>query len=236
MDQQQAITDFEAEFNGPVPVHLGGHRHRHPSGELRGGDADDDHLRRRHDRAERALPREHAPVVGRPRHRIGLRHDLLQGGPGHPRPGAPHRPPGRARRRRPGHAAGAAAFDASLAAQFDARLRQGRQFLGPEPRPTRRRTRCSRAPGPTSGRWPPTSRSARSSGDADFDQRLQEIQRDYGGGNIDEAQLEAVFHQWMPNQSAVVQPAAHHLLHRVVRHRRTPWRTAPASPRSLAPV
>jgi hypothetical protein len=34
-----------------------------------------------------------------------------------------------------------------------------------------------------------------------FDNALQQIQRVYGGGNIDEAQLESAFHQWMPNQS-----------------------------------
>ena len=67
------ITDFESRVQRALPVHLGGHHHRHPSGELRGGDADDDHLRRWHHRARRALPREHAPVVGRQRHRSSRR-------------------------------------------------------------------------------------------------------------------------------------------------------------------
>jgi hypothetical protein len=39
-------------------------------------------------------------------------------------------------------------------------------------------------------------------GDANFTSARQEIQRDYGGGNIDKAQLEAAFHRWMPDQSA----------------------------------
>ena len=50
-----------------VPLHLRGDRDRHPAGELRGGDADDDRLLRRADRHRHALPREHAPVVGRQR-------------------------------------------------------------------------------------------------------------------------------------------------------------------------
>jgi hypothetical protein len=39
-------------------------------------------------------------------------------------------------------------------------------------------------------------------GAANFDGVLQQIQKTYGGGNIDEAQLEAAFHQGMANQSA----------------------------------
>jgi Peptidase family M1 domain len=38
-------------------------------------------------------------------------------------------------------------------------------------------------------------------GPAAFDGALRQIQASYGGGNIDEAQLEAAFHQAMPNQS-----------------------------------
>jgi hypothetical protein len=34
-----------------------------------------------------------------------------------------------------------------------------------------------------------------------FDDALQQIQHDYGRGNIDETQLEAAFHHWIPNQS-----------------------------------
>jgi hypothetical protein len=33
-------------------------------------------------------------------------------------------------------------------------------------------------------------------------QALQQIQRDYGGRSITEPELEAVYHRWMPNQSA----------------------------------
>jgi hypothetical protein len=39
-------------------------------------------------------------------------------------------------------------------------------------------------------------------GPANFDGALQQIQRTYGGGTIDETQLEAAFHQWMPDTSS----------------------------------
>ena len=55
---------------------------RRPERQLRGGDADEDHLRRRVDRPRHAPPREHAPVVGRQRLGGQLQPDLLQGGPG----------------------------------------------------------------------------------------------------------------------------------------------------------
>ena len=34
---------------------------------------------------------------------------------------------------------------------------------------------------------------------------MQQLQRDYGGGPITEAQLEAAFRQWMPSQSGACQ-------------------------------
>ena len=51
----------------PVPVQRQRHHRRAPERLLRGGDADEDRLRRRLDRQQRAdlQPREHAPVVGR---------------------------------------------------------------------------------------------------------------------------------------------------------------------------
>ena len=38
-------------------------------------------------------------------------------------------------------------------------------------------------------------------GPTNFTQAMQQIQRQYGGSHITEAQLEAAFHQWMPNRS-----------------------------------
>ena len=64
MDMQPGITQFESMFSGPFPVQVGRGGHRPAIGLVRGGDADDDHLRGRHDRHRHALPREHAPVVG----------------------------------------------------------------------------------------------------------------------------------------------------------------------------
>ncbi len=42
-------------------------------------------------------------------------------------------------------------------------------------------------------------------GPTNFTQAMQQIQREYGGSHITEAQLEAAFHQWMPNQSGACQ-------------------------------
>ena len=50
MDQQQDITDFQSQFNGPFPFTSDGVLVGIPEAELRGGDADDDHLPGRPDR------------------------------------------------------------------------------------------------------------------------------------------------------------------------------------------
>jgi aminopeptidase N len=42
-------------------------------------------------------------------------------------------------------------------------------------------------------------------GSTNFTQALQHIQRRYGGGHITEPELEAGFHQWMPNKTAACQ-------------------------------
>jgi Peptidase family M1 domain len=42
-------------------------------------------------------------------------------------------------------------------------------------------------------------------GPANFTQALLQIQHDYGGSHISEPQLEAAFHQWMPNRSPACQ-------------------------------
>src|SRR5262249_19150965 len=106
MDQQQDITDFESQFNGSFPVvsdRLAGGTTPPP---FRRGNADDDHIRRRANRHRHPLPREHAPVVGRPRERGELQHDLLQGGPRHGRRVPVRREEGRDRGGRPGHRRG----------------------------------------------------------------------------------------------------------------------------------
>ena len=92
-----------------VPVQLQRHRRRAPARELRGGDADEDRLRRRHDRRrpghehQHVRAREHAPVVGRQRRRGRAQADVVQGGPGDDGRVLPDRADRGQRRRRPGH-------------------------------------------------------------------------------------------------------------------------------------
>ena len=50
MDNQEDIANFQQNFNGPWPFTTDGVVVGIAVGELRGGDADQDHLRRRHDR------------------------------------------------------------------------------------------------------------------------------------------------------------------------------------------
>ncbi len=50
MDQQEAITHFQEQFSGPFPFNANGIVVALPERELRGGDADQDRVRRRHDR------------------------------------------------------------------------------------------------------------------------------------------------------------------------------------------
>ena len=86
MDQQQDITDFESQFNGPFPFDTDGVAVGTPPASFEeemqtmitfaGGRAGLEH----------SLPREHAPVVGRQRDRGRLRDDLLQGRHGPARP------------------------------------------------------------------------------------------------------------------------------------------------------
>ena len=58
----------------------------------------------------------------------------------------------------------------------------------------------------------------------------------YGGGSITEPQLEAEFHQSLPNQTRGLPRAARPVLHAVVRHRRTRRAAARTSRRSPGPA
>ena len=96
---------------------------------------------------------------------------------------------------------GQAAFEASLVHQFDAIYASSARFWADAPsnpypfvlfsgdatyaRPAAAYIALRQILGPTN-----------------FTQALEQIQREFGGSSIDEAQLEAAFHQWMPNQSA----------------------------------
>jgi hypothetical protein len=46
-------------------------------------------------------------------------------------------------------------------------------------------------------------------GATNFTQAMYQVQRQYGGGSITEAELEAAFNQWMPNQSAACSSRLH---------------------------
>jgi aminopeptidase N len=99
-----------------------------------------------------------------------------------------------------GTAAGSATFDASLVSQFDKRYGMGRSaWVGVPSDPTP----FTFFSNPTTYQRPMAAYIALRQilGDANFTGALQAIQRQYGGGTINEGQLEAVFHQWMPDQS-----------------------------------
>jgi hypothetical protein len=93
-----------------------------------------------------------------------------------------------------------ATFDASLVSQFDKRYAKGGSAWVGAPSDPTPYTFFSNA---TTYQRPMAAYIALRQilGDANFAGALQEIQRDYGGGNIDEVRLEAAFHQWMPDQS-----------------------------------
>jgi len=104
----------------------------------------------------------------------------------------------------PGTAAGRAAFQASLIAQFNTNYALGSSFWALAPS----------NPTPFSlFDFSPTYRRPGSAyialwqilGTAAFTRVLQQVQQTYGGGSITEAQWEAAFHNGLPNQSAACQ-------------------------------
>ena len=100
-----------------------------------------------------------------------------------------------------GTPAGAATFDASLVSQFDTRYAVGGGAWSGAPSDPTPSTLFSDA---STYQRPMAAYIALRQilGHANFTGALQEIQRRYAGGNIEEAQLEAAFHRWMPNRSA----------------------------------
>jgi len=104
----------------------------------------------------------------------------------------------------PGTAAGQAAFQDSLIAQFNTNYARGSSFWSETP--------SNPTPfslfdfSPTYGR-PATAYIAlwQILGTADFTKVLQQIQQSYGGGSITESQLEAAFQNGLPNKSAACQ-------------------------------
>ena len=125
-----------------------------------------------------------------------------------------------------GTPAGNAAFDTSLINRFNTNYGTTSSTSGP----ARPRTRPSAACSPASSTYtrPGTAYLAlRQILDASASRpasdrwiaAMKQIQSQYGGGVITEPQLEAVFHQWLPNQSAGCHAQARSVLHPVVRHR-----------------
>ena len=164
MDQQQDITDFQSRFNGPFPFTSDGVLVGSPVGQLRGGDADDDHLRR----AGRSTS---APSTTRtctsggattsPRRNFNLtffKEGMATVGRVPLRAPAPPQTAAGG----PGTAAGRRGVPAEPGRPVQHQLRQHRAS-GPPPRPTRRRPPCSPAAPPTPGRARRTSPCARSS-------------------------------------------------------------------------
>ena len=204
MDMQEDITHFQEQFNGPFPFNANGIVIAPPERVLRGGDADEDHLRQRQHRQHRGdlQPREHAPVVGRQRLlRQEPRYTFFKEGyadlsqylswrtsPARRRaPWARPRTTRRSRRRsRP-------------ASPTTATTRPARTFWSVAPtNPTSgscsaARTRTTARASPTSrcGRSSATTTGSRSTGDPD---RLQ-VRLDHARAVI------AVYHKYLPNQS-----------------------------------
>ena len=116
MDHAGDIVDSR-RFNGPFPFTTDGVIDRRHQRQLRGGDGDEDHLRRRPHRPRHVQPREHAPVVGRQRLGGELQHDLLQGGSRDARR-VPLRAPRNAHYGGPGTPAGARRSRSSLVGGF----------------------------------------------------------------------------------------------------------------------
>ncbi|MDP9073833.1 MAG: hypothetical protein M3N98_06575 [Actinomycetota bacterium] len=100
----------------------------------------------------------------------------------------------------PNTAAGAAAFEATLTRQFNGIYASTGSFWNSAPSNPTPLTLFSTAA--TYARPAAAYLALRQVLGADnFVAALQQMQRDYGGANIDESQLEAAFHQWMPNRS-----------------------------------
>jgi aminopeptidase N len=101
----------------------------------------------------------------------------------------------------PGTAAGRAAFEASLVATFNEEYHKGNGGFWslapstPTPHSLFSNAETYQRPGAA------YVALRQILGPTDFDDVLQQIQKTYGGGNITEKELEAAFHQGMPNQS-----------------------------------
>ena len=181
-------------------------------------------------------PREHAPVVRRQRlrgrlqpHRSGRRASPRSASTSPRRAGARPRPAGSAPRRRrrvreqPGR-------PLQHELRHDEPALLDRRAVEPD---GRQPVRDGEHLHPARARR--TSRCWRILGRDRMIATMKQIQRDFGGGNITEPQLEAEFHAALPNQSARAAGAARPVLHAVVRHRVPDRRRRATSRRSPGP-
>jgi hypothetical protein len=101
----------------------------------------------------------------------------------------------------PGTAAGEAAFEHALVKIFDATYSSGGSFWTAAPSNP---TAFGLFDGDATYSRPGIAYIALRQilGPTKFTQAMHQLQREYGGSSITEPQLEAAFHQWMPNRSA----------------------------------
>ena len=188
----------------PVPVQRERHHRRHSVGLVRGGDADEDRLRRRqHHRAD-VRAREHAPVVGRRGLLRPAQVHVLQGGLRRHVGVAPHRQHRRADRR-PGGLGRLqdAAFEASITARWATTQKYN----------TTSTTFWNVAPdNPTSSNLFSTANTYTRPGMSyialrailgpdNFRKASTEIQTTYRYGSVVPSDEIKIFHKCMPNQS-----------------------------------
>ncbi len=176
MDMQEDITHFQEQFNGPFPFNANGIVVAAAERLLRGGDADEDRVRRRqhrHHRARRSATRTCTSGGATRSPTRSRKYTFFKEGYAD----MSRVPlPGRRRRPRPpapvGSAAYNAAFEASIVTRFNGHHRTTRpaRRSGASRRRTRRRATCSATRTPTPARARPTSRCGRSSATDNFRQ------------------------------------------------------------------
>ena len=219
MDQQQDITDFQSQFNGPFPFTSDGVLVGIPEAgfeeemqtmiTFQGGQIDLRHV----------LPREHAPVVGRQRHRGQLQPDLLQGRHGHARRVPVRRPQRGDRSRRPGHAGrrrrrSTRAWSTSSTRTTRTTAALDRRAVRPDAGHG-----CSPAPSPTPAPAPPTSRCARSSARPTSPARCSRSSATTATPASPRRSWRPGSTRWHAEPERGVQRPARPVLHPVVRHR-----------------
>ena len=223
MDNQEDIVNFQTMFNGPFPFTTDGVIVGIPVGELRGGDADEDHLRGRLDRHSSLGTFNHENMhqwfgdnVSEAAFNLTFWKEGLAtlgeylatartaataaGGLGTP--------------------AGDAAFEHEPDQPLQHELRDDELDLLDDGavEPDGRQPVLEQQHVHAAGHGLPRA-AGTSSASPGWISAMKDIQSTYGGGNITEPQLEAVFHKLAARVERVVQRAARPVLHAVVRHR-----------------